>query len=77
MSAPAELVGKAEYVPTVPLLRLTSKVHWCGALRWSDEWNPLRTTEFRQLSDIRSTYGRPGVGSSHSQLSKALIRQII
>ena len=34
----------------------TWKVQWCGALRWSDEWNPLRMTEFRRLSD-----GRPRV----------------
>jgi len=47
------VLGKAENVRglTVSLLRLTFKVQWCGALRWSDEWNPLSMTEFRRLSD--------------------------
>jgi hypothetical protein len=58
------VAGKAERVRslTVSPLRLTCKVQWCGALRWSDEWNPLRMTEFRRLSTIRSQpYGRPRV----------------
>ena len=47
-SLATNVLGKAEHVRslTVSLLRLTCKVQWCGALRWSDEWNPLRMTEF-------------------------------
>jgi hypothetical protein len=52
-SLATNVLGKAENVRslTVSLLRITARCNGVARLRWSDEWNPLRMTEFQRLSD--------------------------